>query len=237
MDAISYFIIAGILSSVFVFGLKTGIGCGFSNTSWKTVFGLCALYLIISVISGYIMDMVDVQGFLSSSLAAAIHVVLALFLIFGGISTIKKWNDGCDISNKTFLILVLPCPVCLAALMVSAAALSTVIDTRGEIVGLIVGIVFVFSILISSLFFKNLGKICEKLNLSFRGTPETLGSVMIFIGLFYLIAAILIPAYMQAGEMPQLVSNTISQGELFSYFVAFLLIMVGIVASYLADRN
>lgn len=237
METLSYLIVAGILSSVFIFGLKTGIGCGFSKTGWKVVAALSLFYLVISVIAGYFMDAIDVGGFLSSSVATAIHITLALFLLFGGIATIKNWNKGCDISNKTFLILAFPCPVCLSALIVSSAALSAVIETRGEIIGFLVGLTFVVSIIVSSAFFKNLGKICEKIHLPFRGTPESLGSVMIFIGLFYLVAAILIPAYIKAGEMPELSSNGLGQGELFSYFVALLLILVGGISTYFAERG
>ncbi len=78
-------IVIGILSSVFIFGLKTGIGCGFSRTGWKVVFVLCLLYFGIALASGYFMDEIDVTSFMSSPLAAAIHITLALFLLAGAL--------------------------------------------------------------------------------------------------------------------------------------------------------
>lgn len=234
MDSITFLIISGILSSVFVFGIKSGIGCGFSRIGKAAVAGLCLLYLIISTVAGYFMNLFDVTSFLSSSLATSIHIVLAVFLLAGGIATIKKWNQGCDISGKTFFILAFPCPVCLSALMLSSAALSTVIDMSGTFIGFLVGLVFVLSIVLSSFFFRNIGKVCRKIGIPFDGTPEALGSVMIFIGLFYLTAAIMIPAYIRAGDMPALSVSVFGTGEIFSYLLAALLIIIGALTGSMA---
>jgi len=230
-------IVVGILSSVFIFGLKTGAGCGFSRTGWKTVFVLCLLYFVISLIAGYFMDAIDVTSFMSSPLASAIHITLALFLLFGGIATMKKWHAGCDISNKTFLILVLPCPVCMSALLVSCVALSTVVELNGLLIGAIVGIVFIASILITTFVMKNLSKVTKLLKINFDGTPDTLGAIMVFIGLFYLIAAIMIPAYISSGGVQSTAAATFGTSEFAMLAGAAILILFGAILTIAAERK
>lgn len=237
MEAASTLIAIGILSSVFVFGLKTGIGCGFSKTGWKVVFALCSLYFVISLVAGYFMDAVDVTSFMSSPLAAAIHITLALFLLAGGIATMKKWHDGCDVSNKTFLIMVFPCPVCMAALLVSCVALSTVVELDGILIGALVGVVFILSILLTTFVMKNLSKVTAKLHINFEGTPDTLGMIMVFIGLFYLVAAIMIPAYISAGDVRSTVSGTFGTWELAALIGMVLVIVFGAVLTKSAERK
>ena len=227
MDYLSYAIVTGILSSVFIFGIKSGIGCGFSKTGKLSVAVLCLFYLLVSTAAGYFMDAFDIASFLTSSLSTMIHIALAFFLPFGGIATIKKWNQGCDISRKTFLILAFPCPVCLSALIISSAALSTVIDADGRLIGFLVGLVFAFSIIVSTLFFRNLGRVCRMVHIPFDGTPEALGTVMIFIGLFSLVAAVMIPAYMNAGDTPTLAAASFGTNEIFAYIVTAVLILIG----------
>ncbi|MDV0447692.1 hypothetical protein MsAg5_16030 [Methanosarcinaceae archaeon Ag5] len=233
----AFLIVVGILSSVFIFGLKTGVGCGFSSVKWPVVFGLCALYFVIALVAGYFMDAIDVTSFMSSSLATAIHITLALFLVFGGIYTMKKWNAGCDVSKKTFLILVFPCPVCMAALLVSCVALSTVVTIDGVLIGAIVGIVFVISIIVSTLFMKNLNKISSYLGIPISGTPDTLGSVMVFIGLFYLAAAAMIPAYISAGGSQSATPTPFGTVEMGALAAAFLLILFGALIAKAADSS
>ncbi|WNY28187.1 hypothetical protein MmiEs2_03710 [Methanimicrococcus stummii] len=230
-------IVIGILSSVFIFGLKTGIGCGFSKTGWKAVGVLCLLYFVIALVAGYFMDAIDVTSFMSSPLAAAIHITLALFLLAGGIVTMKKWHAGCDVSNKTFLILVFPCPVCMAALLVSCVALSTVVDLSGIAIGALVGIVFVISILVTTFVMKNLSKITAKLHINFSGTPDTLGAVMVFIGLFYLVAAIMIPAYINASTARSSIPSSFGTPELIVLAGVAALIVFGAALTAAADRS
>ena len=183
------------------------------------------------------MDAIDVTSFMSSPLASAIHITLALFLLFGGIATMKKWHAGCDISNKTFLILVLPCPVCMSALLVSCVALSTVVEFDGILIGAIVGIVFILSIIVTTLVMKNLRKITKILKINFEGTPDTLGAIMVFIGLFYLIAAIMIPAYINAGAARTTSSGSFGTAELLILGGTILLIAFGAILTRAAERK
>ncbi|MCL2550286.1 MAG: DUF2162 domain-containing protein [Methanimicrococcus sp.] len=237
VETTALLIVIGILTSVFVFGLKTGIGCGFSKIKWPIVILLSLVYIGLGTIAGYFMDTIEVTTFMSSSYAVAIHITLALLLLFGGIQTIKKWNAGCDISKRTFLILAFPCPVCMSALFLSCVSLSTVVETAGPYLGFLVGLVFAFSIIISTFVMRNISKISRLLHIRFDGTPDALGSLMIFIGLFYLIAAIIIPAYSKAGAIRSTTSASLGSAELFILMGAFTIILLGAFLTKITERK
>ena len=95
-----------------------------------------------------------------------VHILVSLLLIVAGIYTQKKWNSGKDVSRHTFLVISMPCPVCLGALALSCMLLSE-LSISGIKIGLLVGIAFFIAIVGSSFFsgWKIVGK-----------TPETLGS-------------------------------------------------------------
>jgi predicted transporter len=92
------------------------------------------------------------------------------------------------------------------------------------VIGALVGSVFFVSALASSLSFRRLGK-----------TPETLGSIMMFVGIFYVLGALLVPAYMQTKTMtiPPLMVN---MGEtLTSFAVLSIFITAGFVLHRTGD--
>lgn len=237
MESAATLIVIGILSSVFIFGLKTGIGCGFSKIKWPVVILLSLVYIGLGIIAGHFMDTIDVTSFMSSSYAVAIHITLALLLLFGGIQTIKKWHAGCDVSKKTFLILAFPCPVCMSALFLSCVSLSTVVETAGLFLGFLVGLIFALSIIASTFTMRNIGKISRLLHIHFDGTPDSLGALMIFIGLFYLIAAIIIPAYSQAGVIRSTTSSSFGFAELIILLGAFAVIFLGAVLTKITEKK
>ncbi|WP_321430225.1 DUF2162 domain-containing protein [uncultured Methanolobus sp.] len=186
-----YAAVIGILIGIFIFGLKTGVGCGFSTVKKKEVLILAGGYFVISIILGSLVEMVD-QSYLEkiANLGMTLHVFIALVLIAAGIYTQKKWNSGCDVSKKTFLVISVPCPVCLTALFVSCMILASTLEVSGWKVGVIVGLVFFISVISSTFVFRKMKK-----------TPEGLGTAMMFLGLFYLLGAIIVPAYIKAKKL------------------------------------
>ena len=210
----TYATVIGILIGIFIFGLKTGVGCGFANIKWKDVIILATVYLVISVILGYLVGIVD-QSYLDgiASLGMTLHVFIAMILIAAGIYTLKKCSCGHDVSKKTFLAISIPCPVCLTALFVSCMILASSFETSGLKVGLLVGVVFFVSVVSSTFVFKKM-----------KRPPEDLGTVMMFLGIFYLLGAMIVPAYIKAKKLDM---PAIGGGEfeilpllIFSLFIA-----------------
>ncbi|MCD4807007.1 MAG: DUF2162 domain-containing protein [Methanococcoides sp.] len=183
--------VVGILMAILLFGVKTGIGCGFSNRSLKSILLLASSYLILSIVLGSLIGYVDQSNLdVIASMGMSLHVLVALLLIGAGIYTQKQWNCGCDVSHRTFLVISLPCPVCLTALFISCMLLASYIDMSGTLIGLLVGVVFFISVVSTSLLCKKLGK-----------TPETLGNIMMILGIYYLMGAIIVPAYIKTKQM------------------------------------
>lgn len=149
-----------------------------------------------------------------SGLGMSFHVLLAILMIAAGIYTQKQWNCGCDVSRRTFVFLSLPCPVCLTALFIAITMLVAALDMGGVIIGIIVGSIFFLSALASSFSFRRL-----------RKTPETLGNVMMFLGIFYMLGAVLVPAYMQSKTLivPQLAVNI---GAMLTSFVVLAVFII-----------
>lgn len=207
----------GILMGIFIFGLKTGVGCGFSTVKRRDVLILASGYFIISVILGSLVEMVD-RSYLQSisNLGMTLHVFIALVLIGAGIYTQKKWNCGHDVSKKTFLVISVPCPVCLTALFVSCMILASTLEISGWKVGILVGLTFFISVILSTWIFRKMKK-----------TPEDLGTVMMFLGIFYLLGAMVVPAYIKAKKL-SMVMNSGSELEI----VPLLIFTVFIIGGY-----
>ncbi len=183
--------VIGILIGILIFGLKTGLGCGFSNLKTREILAVGSSYFFLALLFGSIVDNISMDSFEKiSSMGMGIHVIVSLLLIGAGIYTQKKWNSGKDVSRHTFLAISMPCPVCLTALAVSCLLLASTLDIGGLKIGLLVGTAFFISVVGSSLIFRKMGK-----------TPETLGTVMMLLGIYYLLGALLIPAYMKTKQM------------------------------------
>jgi len=183
--------VIGILIGILIFGLKTGLGCGFSNLKTREILAVASSYFFLALIFGMVVDHISMDSFEKiSSMGMGIHVIVSLLLIGAGIYTQKKWNSGKDVSRHTFLVISMPCPVCLAALAVSCLLLASTLDIGGLKIGLLVGTAFFLAVVGSSLLFRKMGK-----------TPETLGTVMMLLGIYYLLGALMIPAYMKTKMM------------------------------------
>ncbi len=186
-----YAIVVGILLGIMIFAMKTGVGCGFSNIRRRDVLIIAAGYFVISVILGGLIGLVDQSRLdMITSLGMTLHVIVALLLIGAGIYTQKQWSCGHDVSRHTFLFISVPCPVCLTALFVSCMILASTLGWGGLRIGALVGFVFFVTVLSSSWIFRKMHR-----------TPEDLGAVMMFLGIFYLLGSMLVPAYIKSKQL------------------------------------
>ena len=184
----------GVLIGVAVLALKTGLGCGFASLKWKEVVYLATVYLVVSIIMGYLVGIIPLdltQNILATGVT--MHLIIAAGLLYFGIRTKKEWlSQRCDLSRKTFLWLSLPCPVCLTALFLACTVLAGAIDRSNIVIGAMVGAVFFTGICLSAFSIAFLAR-----RFGCRD-PSALGTAMILFGLFYLLSPLVIPAYMQA---------------------------------------
>jgi predicted transporter len=220
MDSTTLTVI-GILIGILLFGIKTGIGCGFSNITTREILTIGGSYFILALLFGSVADRISLDALGGvSSIGMEVHIFVSLLLIITGIYTQKKWNSGKDVSRHTFLVLSMPCPVCLGALALSCILLASTLEISGLKIGMLVGSAFFMAIVGSSFLFRKLGK-----------TPETLGSFMMMLGIFYLLGAMLIPSYMQAKQM-----NIASTGGEETAIFPLLICGVVALAGFLLDN-
>lgn len=215
----------GILIGILVFGIKTGIGCGFSNITTKEILAIGGSYFFLALLFGTVTDRISLEALESfSSMGMGIHILVSLLLIVAGVYTQKKWNAGKDVSRHTFLAISMPCPVCLAALAASCMLLSGSFNLSGIKIGVLIGIAFFIAVVTSSFLFR-FGKI------KLGKTPETMGNAMMLIGIYYLLGALLIPAYIQTKKM-----NLVSTGGGETGIVPLMAFGIVVLAGFFLER-
>ena len=214
-----------VLIGIAVLALKTGLGCGFASLSRREVVYLAAVYLVVSIIMGYLVGIIPLdltQNILA--MGVAMHLIIAVGLIYFGIHTKREWlSQSRDLSRKTFLWLSIPCPVCLTATFLACTVLAGAIDRSNIAIGAIVGLVFFAGIIIASF---SVSFLAERFG---SKDPSALGTTMILFGLFYLLSPLVIPAYMQAQTIP-IASIPMNLGETaLSFALMAALGMIGFV--------
>ena len=194
-----------VFLSIFVLGAKAGIGCGLASLKKKEIVYMGGIYLLLSIAVNQLLELVpiSVKQLILNRDVTTVYVILftllSIAMLAAGIHTVKEWNSKRrDISRHSFLLLSIPCPICLTAIFISCTTLAAYTDLNSFAVGTSVGFVFFITLITTSL-----------LSRKFKKTPVNLGNVMIFIGSFYLLSVLLMPAYIQANDM-QIASLSIS---------------------------
>ncbi|GAB6054742.1 DUF2162 domain-containing protein [Methanobacterium movens] len=179
----------GILSAVLVFGVKIGLAMGFAGLSKKTAVAIAAGYgagiiLLSYLISGY----TDIISKVVYDYNFIIFVVLALIIIYAGFHTIREWKvHGRNNAKATCMAMIAPCPCCfgavLAAIFMAAPVIGVSSAFLGQYAGVIMGVTIISIYLASDFIVKWFDK----------PYPLLLGNFMLFVGLYFLASAILIP--------------------------------------------
>jgi predicted transporter len=213
-------LLIAVFLSIFVLGAKAGIGCGLASLTKKEVLYIGGVYLLLSIGINQLLVFVPLrveQLILSRDVTTGYIIfftLLSIAMLAAGIHTVKEWNSRRrDISRHSFLLLSIPCPICLTAIFISCTTLAAYTDLNSLGIGASVGIIFFITIPVTSL-----------LSRKFKKSPVNLGTVMIFIGSFYLLSVLLMPAFIQASDMQITPSNTPMQVDkliLFMFFAVF----------------
>ncbi len=213
--------ISGVLIGILIFALKVSLGCGLASLNRREVLSIAGVYFIISVFMGMAIELLP-KSALSSALntGVAVHLVVAILLIALGVMTARKWNSHHhDISRKTFWALSMPCPACLAASFISCSFLSGLVEIESWKIGVLVGLLFFMSI---AMFSSALGRI--------KSAPSVMGNAMIFLGLFYILSMLLIPAYLNSQKISFAPMNLPVTDMAYSYLFILSIVALGFMA-------
>ncbi|MBN1322654.1 MAG: DUF2162 domain-containing protein [Methanotrichaceae archaeon] len=211
---------SGVLIGILIFAFKVSLGSGLASLNRNEVYTIAAGYLVISSIMGMAIGVIP-EDMLGVALDAGVsmHIAIALLLVTMGVITARNWNHHHhDVSRKTFWILSIPCPACLAASFISCSYLSELLEIAPWKVGVLVGSFFSVGIIAFS---SALGRK--------RRSPSSMGSAMIFLGLFYILSILLIPAYLDFQKISIVSMSMPAADMLYSYLMIFSLVALGFV--------
>lgn len=218
----------GILSAVLVFGVKIGLASGFAGLSKKAAaviavgygVGILALSALISGYTDLIYKLVYDYNFV-------IFLAMAVVIMYAGFHTLKEWKiHKKNHAKASCMAMIAPCPCCFGAVIAAIILASPFIGASALAIGQYAA---VFLALTIGIFYLASGAIVKILK---KPYPILLGNFMLFVGLYFLASAIVIPniSTVLASKMHPM---TIPSVDTFIYacFAVITLLIVGVYAS------
>ena len=193
-------LVLGILFSIGLFAVKSGVGIHYfisvqSRMRHKTVgFLLFALtYFIIFSAIAFILAKIDIVGhlvaiqtFIKSGML--IHLIMAGMLMVWGVILLKRDSSNSQ-KSKGWMLLAVPCPVCLIVIFFSAGFLITCFPDTPKTAVLILYFVFILINLITI-------AILTRLQHKRKIEPEfLLGAIMLLIAVYFFISVTVMPQF------------------------------------------
>jgi len=222
--------VGGTLFSLGVFAVKVGFGLGYGRFGTKgvcvTLVGYGALFVLLAPLSGKLVGIVTPllgRGPYAHLLMAAGMMAWGLYALLS-LHTAGPTREAHPCTPRgSALLLIVPCPVCLAAMVFSTWAALNVIKLPAILVGAGMGSCFAALVLLF-LFLARSGR---------SESPDTaLGLVMITIGLYYF-ASLRIPAKIEEarGVYASFADKGVTVVQTDTVGV-FLLLLVALLAGY-----
>lgn len=223
MDIMSMLWQLGVLAAVLVFGVKLGLASGLANLSKKLFLVICICYgLGVLVIS-------SIASLFANELIAAIYayntlfyVVMGIIMITAGLLTIREWKiHDKNTSMATCMVVIAPCPCCFGSITVSILMVAPVIGLGAFHLSVIVAIALIAVMVITYISANTLMKFIKK------PYPVVLGNFMLFLGVYFLLSAIVIPNIVSLLEKS---SQTVSIGSpsVIAACLVFVVILIAI---------
>lgn len=189
--------IGGTLFSLGIFAVKVGFGLGYGRIGTKgisfTLAGYVVLFMIIALLSEKLMGMIAPilnKGPYLHFLMAAGMIAWGIYAISGSLCIHQSSQKEANAKLRPSLLLIIPCPVCLAAMTFSTWTALSVIKSPAALVGVGMGVSFAI-LAILFLAVARFGK---------SESPEAaLGLAMIAIGLYFF-ASLLLPAKIEEAK-------------------------------------
>lgn len=230
MDMIGMLWQLGILSAVLVFGIKVGLASGLANLSKKWLLAICIGY------GGGVLGLASIASLYSKELTEIIYgynvlffLIMSIIMILAGIFTIREWKvHNKNTSTATCLAVVAPCPCCFGSIIVSILLVSPIIGLGPFNLSKYVAFALVVTIIVSYFTSNLITKLTSK------PYPIVLGNFMLFLGIYFLLSAIVIPNI--AGAMGKSMSS-IKVGDPTSIAISIIFVIILLVVGILISKK
>ena len=226
MDTISLLWQFGILAAVLVFGIKLGLAVGLANLSKKYLATVCLGYgggvLILAEISSHYTNQITDLIYTYNSL---FFIIMAVIMILAGIFTIREWKQfERNTTAATCAAVIAPCPCCFGSIIVSTLLVAPTVGLGAVdlsvYVALALVLTIVFTYFASNVFVRYVDK----------PYPIVLGNFMFFLGIYFLLSALVIPNIAAIMNKTMGSISIVSMDSLLGSILALIiLIAIGIV--------
>ncbi len=224
MEIFSILMQVGILSAVLVFGIKVGLASGLANISKKYLAGICIGYgagvLILSKVASYYTSQLTNLIYTYNS---GFFIIMAAIMIVAGVLTIREYKvHNKNTSTATCMVVIAPCPCCFGVIIATILLLAPTVSIGVFILSEYVAFALVATILISYFASNTIVKFIKK------PYPIILGNFELFLGVYFLLSAIVLPNIATALSKQFSGINIQSFNSLFMFIVlALVLIVIG----------
>lgn len=220
----------GILSAVLIFGIKLGIATGLANVSksWTLLTalaygaGILILTQIASLYSAQIVDVIYSYNFV-------FFLTMAIIMILAGIFTIREWKIFEKNTTKaTCLAVVAPCPCCFGSIIVSILLVAPTVGLGPFNLSKYVALMLMITI---GIFYYFSNYLVDRIN---KPYPIVLGNFMLFLGLYFLASALILPNI--AGVMSKTMGPVIITSPMNLLYISIAVVVL-IVLGYIINRK
>ena len=226
MEILSILMQVGILSAVLVFGIKVGLASGLANISKKYLAAICIAYgagvLILSNVASYytsqLTNLIYTYNF-------GFFIIMAAIMIVAGVLTIREYKvHNKNTTAATCMVVIAPCPCCFGVIIATILLLAPTVSIGVFILSEYVAVALVATILISYFASNTIVKFIKK------PYPIILGNFELFLGVYFLLSAIVLPNIATALSKQFSGINIQSFNSLFMFIVlALILIIIGYI--------
>jgi predicted transporter len=188
----------GILSAVLVFGVKIGLASGFAGLNKKSAVAIAAGYGVgILLLSFLVAGHTDMVYKVVYDYNFVIFLAMSLVIIYAGFHTLREWKIKHNNHAKaSCAAMIAPCPCCFGAVVTAIVLASPFIGVSSVAIGQYAAVLL--SIIILVFYFAS-GAIVRIIK---KPYPILLGNFMLFVGLYFLLSAIVIPNISTALKSP-----------------------------------